>query len=65
MTKPLDELPLDKVMQLEQLTIQLLDALKRTGLKNSAVFGELVQLEEALGRVRRAQFDAANPTFHP
>lgn len=59
----LDDLPQKKLQELELLTRQLMEAMRRTKLQSEPVFEELKQLEVQLTKLRQANFDAAHPTF--
>ncbi|MBK8033489.1 MAG: hypothetical protein J0M07_23180 [Anaerolineae bacterium] len=59
----LNELPPKKLQELELLTSQLLNAMKRTGLERETVYADLTQLHSELGRIRRERFDSDNPNF--
>lgn len=59
----LKELTPKKLQELELLAGQLLNAMKKTGLEKESVFADLTHLEAELSRIRRARFDADNPTF--
>ena len=63
MMESLQELTPKKLQELELLTSQLLTAMKRTGLEKESIFADLSHLEAELSRIRRARFDAENPTF--
>ncbi len=52
------------VQELERLTRELLNLLKRSKIHDETLVEALKDLESKVGEVRRARFDEANPQYH-
>lgn len=63
MSKPIEEISTKQIIEMESLTTQLREAMKKTDLRNEKVFEELTRLEEQLVKIRCSRFDQENPRF--